>query len=65
MRHRIKASLFTIAIVHIVLGGAAIHAAIAWVFDNQDHRTANSFIQVQPHASLSNASATDPVIYER
>lgn len=64
MRHRIKTSLFAIVIVHIVLGGAAIHAAIAWVFDNHDHSAANNAAQVHPQASPSHASAKEPVIYE-
>jgi hypothetical protein len=51
--------------VHIVFGGAAIHAAIAWVFDNHDHSAANNAAQVQPQASPSHASAKEPVIYER
>lgn len=53
MKHRIKASLFAIIIVHIVLGGAAIHAAIGWVFGNHEHDVADSSNQVQIHVSPS------------
>lgn len=65
MRHRIKASLFAIVIVHIVLGGAAIHAAITWVFGNHEHSAANSSNPLQTHAFPSHVSAKDPVIFER
>ena len=36
MKHRIKAGAFALVVAHLVLGGAAIHAAVSWIFDDQD-----------------------------
>jgi hypothetical protein len=61
MKHRFKASLVAIVIVHIVLGGAAIHAAIGWVFGNHEHDVADSSNQIPNDASPGHLSAKNPI----
>lgn|GEM_PF-2432745 len=66
MNHRIKASVLALAILHIVLGGAAIHAAIAWAFGRHADVTSNNSTQAkQTEQPSSNAITSVQVINER
>lgn len=65
MKHRIKASVLALAILHIVLGGAAIHAAIAWAFGRHADVTSNNSTQARTAPPSSNANTTVQVINER
>lgn len=65
MKHRIKASVLALAILHIVLGGAAIHAAIAWTFGSHADVTSNNSTQAQTDPPSSNANVTVQAISER
>lgn len=65
MKHRIKASVLALAILHIVLGGAAIHAAIAWAFGRHADVASNTSTRAQTDPLSSNAKTTVQVINER
>jgi|688.fasta_scaffold298452_3 hypothetical protein len=48
MKHRLKISLFLIVIAHILLGGAAVHTFIVWVFINHEQSPTSAINSLNP-----------------